>query len=291
MKENASTPAAGSDSPSIGFTFEGCDYRFSTAGKNDLIHQEFLHFGTFLEVPSLEVIRNRGLRGAYFDIGANLGAHTVFFANHCRASKVVAFEGNSEMAQLWNRNIGLNVPEPKCRLEERFVSAHKKLSFHRDPANSGGSHVEPEADGAHEAVALDDFIGDKPVFLKIDVEGHEMEVLKSGMSVLEQCRPDLCIEILQQESSPVFAFLRKLGYGWYGELSNANHYFIYDARPWEKAVAKLEGSKSGVLRSVGWRLRALLAAQKGIVPWADALRGIVTRKNLRDTVLAMIRTK
>lgn len=275
----------------IDFHFEGRDYCFSTAGENDLIHQEFLEFGTFLEIPSLEVVRSRALRGVYFDIGANLGAHTVFFANHCAATKVVAFEGNLEMARLWNRNIRLNVPEPKCRLEERFVSTHKKLSFHRDPANSGGSHVEPETGGTHESVALNDFVADNPVFLKIDVEGHEMEVLKSGMSVLEQCRPELCIEILQRENSPVFAFLRKLGYGWYGELSNANHYFIYDARPWEKTVAKFEDSKSGVLRSVGWRLRVLLAAYKSIMPWADALKGIIVRKNLRDAVLIAIRGK
>lgn len=285
MESKDQASSVSSMKPSISFRFEDRDYRFFTAGAADLIHREFLQFGTFLEAPSLAAIRRRGLQGVYFDIGANLGGHSIFFANHCNATKVVAFEGNAEMASLWKQNIKVNAPESACRLEEHFVSVHRNLSFHRDPENSGGSHVEAQAEGGHLSVALDDFISEKPSFIKIDVEGHELEVLRSGVALLQKCRPELCIEILDQETSGVFEFLREVGYGWYGELSNANHYFAYDAGGISRMVRSMEGSGSSAIRRVGWRLRALLAAAKRLISWSDALGGIASARNLRTITI------
>jgi len=284
MESKDQASSVSSMKPSISFRFEDRDYRFFTAGEADLIHREFLQFGTFLEAPSLAAIRRRGLQGVYFDIGANLGGHSIFFANHCNATKVVAFEGNAEMAALWKQNIKVNAPESACRVEEHFVSVHPSLSFHRDPENSGGSHVEAQAEGGHRSVALGDFIVEQPVFIKIDVEGHELEVLRSGVELLKNCGPELCIEILAPEESGVFEFLHSLGYGCYGELSNANHYFIPDHGMLARTARLLEVSKMRLLRALGWRLRVFAAARLGLISWSDALSGVFLFKNARNAI-------
>jgi FkbM family methyltransferase len=277
--------------PTVEFRYGGRNYKFETVGEDDLIHQEFLQFGTFLERPTLEVIRRRQLYGVYMDVGANIGGHSVYFAHECPATQILAFEGNPEVANLWKRNVQTNEAKAKARLHEHFVSSFKNLSFHRHPTNAGGSHVEPQPDGNHQAKPLDEYLENngKVVFVKIDVEGHELEVLKSGEKVLLRHRPELCIEILKPDQSGVFAYLASLGYAWYGELSNANHYFVPLAGIFDRWIHRLENSKTKSLRSIGWRLRLLQAARLRIVPLKKAIFGITLQKGLRQVILDSMR--
>jgi FkbM family methyltransferase len=270
----------------IEFNYSGRTYRFKTVSEDDLIHQEFLEFKTFLERPSLEAIRRRNLRGIYMDIGANLGGHSVYFSRECPSTKVLAFEGNPEMAELWKNNTSTNQAVPKAELHGHFVSCHRNLDFHRNPTNAGGSHVEASAQGKHQAKPLDDYanLAEPIVFIKIDVEGHELEVLKSGEKLLRKHRPELCIEILNADRSEVFAYLQSMGYAWYGEFSNSNHYFAPILGLFDKWIADMEKSKKKVLRSIGWRLRAIQAGQMGIISIAEAIGGAVTQKGLHEVV-------
>ena len=52
----------------------------------------------------------------------------------------------------------------------------------------------------------------KPSLIKIDVEGHELEVLKGGEKKLSQCKPLLLIESFPPNLDKVVNFLTKLGY-------------------------------------------------------------------------------
>jgi FkbM family methyltransferase len=67
-------------------------------------------------------------------------------------------------------------------------------------------------------VRLDDEIGAavKVDFVKIDVEGHEMSVVRGGASMFKRCLPSLLIEIEQRHLAfpieNVFGELRELGY-------------------------------------------------------------------------------
>jgi len=270
----------------IQFNYGGRDYSFSTVGEDDLIHQEFLEFKTFLERPSLEAIRRRNLRGIYMDVGANLGGHSVYFSRECPSTKVLAFEGNPEVAELWKINASTNRAIPKAELREHFVSCHRNLDFHRHPTNAGGSHVEASAHGKHQAKPLDEYanLGEPIVFIKIDVEGHELEVLKSGEKLLRKHRPELCIEILNTDRSEVFAYLQSMGYAWYGELSNSNHYFAPIRGFFDKLIADMEKSKIKAVRSIGWRLRATRAGQMRIISMGEAMRGALTQKGLHAVV-------
>lgn len=45
---------------------------------------------------------------------------------------------------------------------------------------------------------LDDFIASKPTFLKLDIEGAEVEALHGARQLLETCRPRMFIELHPQ---------------------------------------------------------------------------------------------
>ncbi len=73
---------------------------------------------------------------------------------------------------------------------------------------------------AVDVTTLDDFFATKaqrPSFLKIDVEGHELAVLHGARRTLEQSRPAVLLECEarhrpDRDVRPVFSFLEALGY-------------------------------------------------------------------------------
>jgi hypothetical protein len=64
-------------------------------------------------------------------------------------------------------------------------------------------------------------------FIKIDVEGHELEVLRGGVQTLKKHRPNLLIEIEDRHStvpiSETFSLLENLGYNGYFLNSNGEY--------------------------------------------------------------------
>jgi FkbM family methyltransferase len=63
---------------------------------------------------------------------------------------------------------------------------------------------------------LDEFGFDDVSFIKIDVEGHELDVLKGAAETIARCRPNLIVEIEQRHlafpMTRVFQYLADLGY-------------------------------------------------------------------------------
>ncbi len=93
--------------------------------------------------------------------------------------------------------------------------------------------------------------GIRPVLLKIDVEGHELQVLKGGRQLLVECKPRILLECEQRHMGElgsveeVFLFLLDLGYSGYfihrgklrplSEFDPALHQRRGEGRFWEEA--------------------------------------------------------
>jgi FkbM family methyltransferase len=146
-----------------------------------------------------------------FDIGANVGAHTLQCAGRVGESgKVVAFEPTQYAYIKLKRNVACN-PQLRGRVvAEQILLGEKhgekvpallysswplmgKMSVHHKHC---GRLMGTE--GA-EATSLDNYVersGIKRVgFIKLDVDGHECGVLRGGSALLRRDRPVMVMEI------------------------------------------------------------------------------------------------
>src|SRR4051812_19779862 len=109
------------------------------------------------------------------------GTHAIFMAKILGATRVVVFEPNPPAMALLRANVALN----HCHnIDLKHVGVAlsdgpSRLSGHpQETDNLGGYSFVPDELGTVPCVAGDELLlHEKPVFLKIDVEGMEMAVL------------------------------------------------------------------------------------------------------------------
>lgn len=160
---------------------------------------------------ALSLSRNDGI---FVDIGANRGLHLGFFFG-CDPSKGhVAFEPLPKLAA------DLKSRFPSCEVHEVALSDSEGMAeFNVHPIATRSSIV----DSGHSFEKLsvktgrgDDFLADKKVkLIKIDVEGHEFEVLKGLTDTLTTDKPCVVFEhggLGFQRSAEIFSFLEQHDY-------------------------------------------------------------------------------
>lgn len=160
--------------------------------------------------------------GIFADVGASTGWFSVFFASLGR--EVVAFEPNPLPAARLRANAELNGVSVELHEAAASDCVGKAVLHHNPhlPLTSGASldaTVRPRANKGQitvPTVTVDTVIGDRKVALmKVDVEGHEIEVLHGAFGVLEKWRPRLVLEANTEDHCRILAeFLERNGYEW-----------------------------------------------------------------------------
>ena len=69
-----------------------------------------------------------------------------------------------------------------------------------------------------------------PCLIKVDVEGHEFEVLKGAEQTIRKYLPHMYIEIFDFETGPVAGFMKSLGYTTVYPRPEHNYLFISPLR-------------------------------------------------------------
>jgi FkbM family methyltransferase len=198
---------------------------------------------TFWEIDQLEYIAMVGPSGGiYLDVGSNIGNHAVFFGRFC-ADYVVAIEPNPRLHPILQRNIDANALGERTSVVPVGISdtdADGVMALRDEhDGNIGASHIVPGASAAGERVALrrlDDLLAELapslpslPVtFLKVDVEGMEMGVLRSATTLLREHRPQIFIELITEEAlAAATSLLSGFGYASVAHLgSPPSYHFI-----------------------------------------------------------------
>lgn len=157
------------------------------------------------------------------DAGANRGTYTYFLSKLSR--HVYAYEPNPAMRWILQRSAGRNVSVLPMALSDRTGTAEfavpKKQTTFRN--NAGSLEVAQLANDSPDLVRfpvsiarLDDQGVTDVGFIKIDVEGHEREVLAGARQVIERDRPVLLIEMMEElapgETNGNLQFVEQLGY-------------------------------------------------------------------------------
>lgn len=139
--------------------------------------------------------------GIAIDIGANNGLFSYRFSKYFR--KVHSFEINPDLTSpIAQYNPG-NITIHTCGLSSKTQTVRFFLPVVDGLVLSGWGSLDPrncpEAQSLIErefpVKPLDDFGFTEVDFIKIDVEGHEVEVLKGATATIEKSRPVLLIEV------------------------------------------------------------------------------------------------
>jgi FkbM family methyltransferase len=164
------------------------------------------------------------------DIGANNGFTALQLSRLAGVRQVIAFEPDSRNFEKAKKNLDLNLNPESIRLLNLGLGSSEAELFLRlgIEGNLGTMRVSSESpvDSNSPKIRvkrLDDVLTEEGVprvdFIKIDVEGYELEVLKGGIKTLETSKPRLFIEIddanLREQASSateLIQFLKNKGY-------------------------------------------------------------------------------
>ena len=167
------------------------------------------------------------------DIGANIGCHSIVYSNYTNGN-VYAFEPQPIVFELLQKNIESN----NCKniIAYNFGASNINTIFfmnaHYDkPANQGNFKICEQQDIGINIICkkLDDLELSNIGYIKIDVEGHELNTLLGLEKTIQSNLPNLMIEI--HDSSPtkydVIKFLENIGYKYYYKLSHCDYIFSF----------------------------------------------------------------
>lgn len=211
-----------------------------------------------LKAGELELARIKHLNGSglFIDVGANRG----IYARVARevGFHVLAFEPNPRLA----RYIRAWSP-PAIEIREELVSSAEGFASIAIPLNSRGSEedglasVDMQRIGRqHEhvreirvpCVSLDSLELKEVAFIKIDVEGHELDVLRGAVATLQRCNPMVQVEIEERHRNGGVESCRALfeGLGYKG-------YFVKEKTV--RDISSLSLAEDQDLKNVGNRAR------------------------------------
>jgi len=171
-----------------------------------------------------------------FDIGANLGNHTMYWSKNINAEKIYSFEPYKVNYEILCENIQNNALD-NVRPIKQGVGATKGYTSIDivDAGNLGATTLSKEvkAEGEIELIDIDSFCLEQGIdtvdFVKIDTEGYEENVLEGMKETIKAHHPDLWIEVGKETVVEVVNRLQEEGY-LLKDVSGCNFLFLYGKR-------------------------------------------------------------
>ncbi len=155
-----------------------------------------------------------------FDVGANTGSFTHLFSKMAPAGHIYAFEPGSYALSILRRVIAQRCQSNVTLLEHGLSDKNENLELHLPVKKSGSlghgiGHIGTDSNDPRATVSetiplrrMDDIAETLALtrldFIKIDVEGWEMHVLRGGEKTIARFKPIIMLEMVEH-------FLRRAG--------------------------------------------------------------------------------
>lgn len=158
--------------------------------------------------------------GVFFDVGANAGVYSLLCRLLWPSIEAVAFEPAPSIlraGQRWAAANGVEIVFEPLAVSETTGHAPLYLSRKSDASNSlVAGFREPKDTLQVELVTVDRYVeteGVAPTVAKIDVEQHELSVIRGARRTLQEHRPVIVMEFLKTTAShEAHTLLQDLGY-------------------------------------------------------------------------------
>ena len=208
-------------------------------------------FGKF-EFEIIKAIAKHKLsqKPVFFDIGANIGVQTLQLCNYFKDSTIYSFEPTKYAYNKLCNNIFLNPKlKKKIILNQTFLTSKKNIIPKKiysswsllNEKNVHKKHLGSlKTTNNANSFKLDDYIIKHKIkkidFIKLDVDGYELDVLKSGYKFLKKNKTPIIFEVapyLYKEHNylqgDLVNLFKKLGYSFYSihnlkKLKNVNKF-------------------------------------------------------------------
>jgi len=187
-----------------------------------------------LDTPEINyIIQNVREGDICVDIGAHKGGYLFWFHKSVgKTGKVYAFEPQVILFSYLQRIVKI-FNYQNTVLENKGLSSQPGvmnffIPFTKKGTSPGAKIVGPDEKNTNshlkiEVTTLDAYFYERKIFpklLKIDVEGHEKQVLRGGINLLKSCKPDIIIECENRYQDngdifDVFNLLIEIGYKGY----------------------------------------------------------------------------
>lgn len=139
---------------------------------------------------------------AVMDVGAHKGAYTWHLAKLVGTEgRVHAFEPQPDLAARLRRGLPRTVTVHECALSDRDGVFSLSIPVWGDVRMQGHATLETTRPGREDEdhiqvpTRVTDHLGLSPTFIKVDIEGHELAMLRGAEQTIRSYRPVLLLEI------------------------------------------------------------------------------------------------
>ncbi|USN53978.1 MAG: FkbM family methyltransferase [Candidatus Nomurabacteria bacterium] len=207
------------------YGYKGKAYSISPSIFSSFVQPQYQYNGTLIAAKPGDVV---------IDAGACWGETAMYFAERVKENgKVYSFEFLPENLEVMRKNLSLNPEYAKqITMVEKPVwsKSNEPITCNNlGPGNKVITGVD-EASTTYHTISIDDFAEQNTLenvnFIKMDIEGSELEALKGAENVIKKFRPVLSICVYHKPSDckhiPAYIESLNLGYKFYFD-----HYSIY----------------------------------------------------------------
>jgi len=167
--------------------------------------------GGLTEPEELRLIRNKIKSSeTLVEVGTLVGNHLVYFLKILQPKRAIIFDISARNIEACRDNVRLN--EPYATSPELVF---KPIGISR----ASGTKTGPDGKLA-DVTSLDEAVSDRVDFIKIDIDGGEIDALQGSRRLISQFRPRIMIEINRENEEPFRSLLGEMKYEIAGQVDH-----------------------------------------------------------------------